>query len=89
MKILEYKVIGRNNLKDLNAHVNEAIADGWQPLGQCEGDSSHEGTFYIQTVVNYGEGDPWQCGALDDHLARIAQLETEVQELSEALEANE
>ena len=50
-KVLKYRVILENSKKRLETSVNEAIQEGWQPIGGIE----IGGIDWLQAIVIYGD----------------------------------
>lgn len=53
MKIAEYKIIEEYDTQKLERQVNEAIQEGWQPLGSVVVYilPSNKEPWYVQTMV--------------------------------------
>jgi hypothetical protein len=55
-KIVKYVIIETHSARDLRVEVNEAIKNGWQPLGGVSVSTDGSYTAYIQAMVKY---DGW------------------------------
>ena len=58
-KIIDYCLVVRGKLSDLNEKIHELLKDGWQPYGDpfAENDSEDPYVVYGQAVVRYESED--------------------------------
>jgi hypothetical protein len=56
-KIIEYKIVRSNDVEDIDFLVENALADGWQPLGGVSVSLSESDEYryieYAQAMVKY------------------------------------
>lgn len=52
-KVRSYRAVSADNLYDLNNTVQEAINDGWEPVGVVQLGTCELRSQYVQTLVKY------------------------------------